>query len=90
VLYRNGATGQTYALMMNGLAVSSEGFLYNVADLNWNVQAVADYNGDGRADLLWRNGATGQVYVVLLNGLTPSGEGFVYTQSNPDWMVVGR
>ena len=92
ILYRNEVTGQTYGLLIGatGLAVQSEGFLYNVADLNWRVVAIGDYNNNGRADLLWRNLSTGQVYQVQLNGLAASGEGFLYTQPNQDWVILGQ
>ncbi len=30
-----------------------------VPNMAWNIGAVGDYNGDGRADLMWRNTSTG-------------------------------
>jgi hypothetical protein len=30
-----------------------------MADQNWKIVGVADFNGDGKSDLLWRNTATG-------------------------------
>jgi hypothetical protein len=30
-----------------------------VGNLQWAVAAVADFNGDSRADVLWRNTSTG-------------------------------
>jgi hypothetical protein len=32
------------------------------------MQGSADFNGDGKADIIWRNTATGQNAVWLMNG----------------------
>jgi polysaccharide lyase-like protein/FG-GAP repeat protein len=51
---------------MNGTTIlGTEGYLRTVADLNWQTQAVGDYNGDGKADILWRDSATGGNYLSL-------------------------
>jgi len=51
---------------MDGATVKpTEGFLRTVPDLNWEVGAVGDYDGDGKADILWRNSATGDNYLSL-------------------------
>jgi hypothetical protein len=47
-----------------------------VSDLNWQVVAVRDFNGDGKADILWRNMSTGENAIWLMEGtsmLTGSG-----------------
>ncbi|WP_148306074.1 FG-GAP repeat domain-containing protein [Gemmatirosa kalamazoonensis] len=36
----------------------------------WKVAAVADFDRDGRADLLWRHPTTGEVVIWLMNGPT--------------------
>jgi hypothetical protein len=56
-----------------------------VTSLDWTIAAVADYNGDGRSDLLWRNGRTG-VNVIWRSA------NFSYQQTvatvNPLWQVI--
>jgi hypothetical protein len=37
-----------------------------VADEDWQVVTVADYDDDGKLDLLWRNQATGESVVWLM------------------------
>jgi hypothetical protein len=39
----------------------------NPVPLDWHVEGVADFNGDGRADILWRQ-TNGQVGVWLMDG----------------------
>ena len=57
LVWRNGATGQNIGWLMNGLAVASSAFLPTIADTNWEVKGVGDFDGDGQADVVWRNRA---------------------------------
>jgi RHS repeat-associated protein len=42
---------------MNGTTIKpTEGYLRAVADLTWQIAALGDYDGDGKADIFWRNG----------------------------------
>ena len=36
------------------------------ADTNWQIRGVADFNADGKADILWHNQSTGDLYVWFL------------------------
>jgi hypothetical protein len=38
---------------------------------NWVPVLTADFDGDGRSDLVWRNTVSGDTAVWLMNGLTP-------------------
>jgi len=88
ILWHNSATGENYLYFMNGLSITTRGFM-RIADLAWDVAALGDYDGDGKADILWRNGATGETYLFPMDGMSvkPS-EGLVRTIANPDWHVV--
>ncbi len=69
ILWRNTATGENYVYPMDGLTIlGTEGYLRTVADLNWEIVGVGDFDGDGKADILWRNSATGQNYLYPMNG----------------------
>jgi hypothetical protein len=76
---------------MNGTTIASEGYLRTVADLNWKVAGVGDFNGDLKADILWRNTSTGENYIYLVDGTTLSIAGEAYLRSIPDqnWQVAG-
>jgi hypothetical protein len=90
IFWRNLASGENYLYPMNGTAIlGTEGYARTVADQNWRVAAIADFDGDGRADLLWRNFATGENYVYLMNGTAIAGEGYIRTVADQNWQVAG-
>jgi hypothetical protein len=69
---------------MNGATVISQVGLLG-PDPGWSVTHVADFNGDGKADLLWQN-TNGAVTIWLMNGsTTTSAVGIL--GPNPDWRV---
>jgi hypothetical protein len=91
IVWRNSATGENYLYPMDGTTIkSTEGFLRTVADLNWHIAAVGDYDGDGKTDLFWRNSSTGENYIYPMDGTTikPT-EGYVRTVP-VEWSVIGR
>ncbi|MBF0317524.1 MAG: VCBS repeat-containing protein [Nitrospirae bacterium] len=47
----------------------------------------ADFNGDGKSDILWHNNTTGQVAIWLMNGSTISSVDFPATVSDPSWLI---
>jgi probable HAF family extracellular repeat protein len=58
-------------------------------DFNWSVVAQADFNGDGKQDLLYRRASDGFAEVQLLNGTTGVGGGAI--SNNPfdfNWTVA--
>jgi len=42
--------------------------LLAAVDPTWTVVGIADFNADGKPDVLWRNTATGLVAVWYMNG----------------------
>jgi len=66
----------------------SAAFVAKIAEPAFHV-ARADFNGDGRADILWRNSSTGENYLWLMNGTTITGEGSVRTEPDQNWKVAG-
>jgi hypothetical protein len=63
ILWRNKVTGETRVWYMNGTAYLGEAQLTpSVPDVTWRIVAVADFDGDGRPDLLWRNASTATIW----------------------------
>ena len=61
-----------------------------VASANWHIIGTADFNGDGRADLLWRSddGTTTNWLANPNGGFTNNWDNFNIVAS-PDWQIVG-
>jgi hypothetical protein len=77
---------------MDGTTIKgTEGYLRTVADLNWEIAACGDYDGDGKSDILWRNKVSGENYLYPLDGTTiKAGEGYIRTVPVGQWTVIGR
>jgi hypothetical protein len=75
--------------LMNGVSIEGEGYLRTVADQQWQIVGVGDFNGDGRADILWRHSYTGENYIYLMNGTSITGEGYLRTVADQTWQVAG-
>ena len=58
-------------------------------DAGWTLVGVADFNKDGRSDLLFQNQTTGQLVIWYMNGATYVGGGQSSATAGPDWKVVG-
>lgn len=71
LLWQRQSSGDLAVWYMNGTQVL-EVHILSIPKMppsaNWQMQAAADVNGDGRSDVLWRNTATGEVAVWYLNG----------------------
>ncbi len=86
-----GASGDT-ALWLSNAGAGYDGFTnkdLGTATAGWTVQAVGDFNGDGKADMVWRSGG-GDVQIWASNagagytGFTGQEVGMVST----DWTLL--
>jgi hypothetical protein len=50
IVWRNNA-GEVYAWLTNGLGIIAQGPIENVGN-DWQIAAMGDFNGDGKADIL--------------------------------------
>jgi len=76
LVWRNTSNGEVDIWTFTGnstLSVATQEVA--VVPTNWNLVAVGDYNGDGKADLLWQNASNGEIDVWLSN----SGAGVSFT-----------
>ena len=72
ILWQNVTSGLLYVWTMDGTK-RSEGVYPKpsvVSNPSWKIAQVADFNGDGKPDILWRHQATGQLYLWTMDGLS--------------------
>jgi hypothetical protein len=55
---------------------------------NWKVAAVADFNADGKPDILWRNTSTGTNAVWYMDGVTMAEVGYPTAVTDQNWKVA--
>ena len=74
ILIRNTSSGQWYIYLYEGTSIIDRGYIRTVLpeDLREEVQGVADFDGDGKSDVLLRNLDTNAWSVVFMNGRTPT------------------
>lgn len=90
IAWRNNATGQQLLWQMDGtIATGTVALTPAVPDPNWQIQAAADFTGDGQVDLVWRNQATGAHVFWQMNG-TAAIATLPLTPAVPDvnWRIV--
>jgi hypothetical protein len=93
ILWWNSATGQVYAILMDGFTKLDQGLVFTEPNTNWKPAALGDMGGVGRSNrLIWHNAATGQVWMTVIHygagNFTTSGQ-LVYTAANLSWKVIG-
>jgi hypothetical protein len=75
------------------LQMMTELVFSQVADTEWEILGVEDFDGDGDPDLLWRNTGTGPLkglsLVWYMNGTQFVSEAFFSWVADTDWRVVG-
>ncbi|WP_320414560.1 BACON domain-containing protein [Candidatus Magnetobacterium casense] len=55
---------------------------------NWKAKAIADFDGDGKTNVLWQNTGNGDVYVWFMDGTTiTSGSGYVVNGMPSEWQA---
>ena len=77
LVWRHPVSGKAIIWFMNssGAIVSRSDELFVTHGGEWQPEMVADYNGDGRGDILWRQQATAEMQVWLMNGKVRIGLG---------------
>jgi hypothetical protein len=94
IVFQNTVTGERTVWLMNGTSVGSTVSL-GVVSLDWTIglpftttSVRADFNGDGKPDLVWENTSTGDRYVWLMNGTTFTSSVFVGNVGTA-WHIAG-
>jgi uncharacterized delta-60 repeat protein len=93
LLWRHGSTGQVFLMTVTvtaGTFGQTGQMVYTEPNLAWKIVAAADFNGDGRSDILWRNDSDGRIYIMLMNGPNIVTQGLMYSEPNLDWKIVAQ
>ncbi len=104
ILWRHIKTGEVVIWLMNGTTITNKQNVAPVGvirassvgtrnapmiiDINWQIQGIGDFNGDGMADVFWRNGQTGDAAVWTMDGPQISQYGSV-ANVDSNWQVQG-
>ena len=59
-------------------------------DTRWQIRGLADFNGDGKSDILWHHQGTGDLYVWFLDGILVNSGSYLNPSrsAETDWDIV--
>lgn len=89
LFWRNYATGQNGAWLLNNASVRSSVILPSLVGSSWYPQGSGDFNRDGRADQVWRNYATGQNQIWLMSGNRVLSSIAIRAVGDTNWHIQG-
>ena len=93
ILWHHQGTGDLYVWFMKGVVASGGGYLSTsrLADTNWQIRGIADFDGDGQQDILWQHQVDGRLYVWFMNGLTVVNGSYLTPSAFTDtqWVIRG-
>lgn len=89
IIWRNYENGNNAVWLMEGQNKVGSQTLSSVANLNWRIQGVGNFDNDGNADdILWRNYETGENVVWLMDNGNDNGVS-LSPETNLNWQIGG-
>jgi hypothetical protein len=85
----HGAAGDVWVWPMNGTTRLDQVWVGTVPDTTYQIQQVADFDRDGKADILWWNTERGEVWIWPMDGTTVVSESYVGTVPDTNYQIVG-
>ncbi len=91
LVWRNYNNGNNSVWFLNGTDAPANQMkaLPPVYNLDYGIQAVDDFNNDGRADVVFRNARTGQNQIWFFNGNTHTGVKILPLRIDTSFRIVG-
>jgi hypothetical protein len=91
LVWQSTVTGDVLYWPMDGTQFTGNWYyITRNVGVEWKVVSVADYTGDGKADLIWQNAKSGDVVCWPLNGPQWVGKYSYVARNIPtDWSIVG-
>ena len=97
LVWRNTSDGRVALWYMQGLTriLGSVTNPAEMSDLDWEIRAAGDVDGDWKPDLIWQHRTTGALTVWFFDGLLRTGSADISTAANGgsepvlDWRIVG-
>ncbi len=84
-----GAAGDVWVWLMNGTTRASQACVGTVPDTHYQIQQVADFDGNGRADLLWWSTVLGDVWIWPMNGASVVSVNYVGVAPDTNYRIAG-
>jgi hypothetical protein len=85
----DGSGGANAIWIMNGGAPSTVVNLNGLTILSFHFQGAADFNGDGKPDIILRNFANGENYVWMMNGTSYVSTAQLPGLPEPNYAIAG-
>jgi hypothetical protein len=92
ILLRNTYSGDVgiWSSQSSGLTPAFAGVGLGTVPSSWHIQDIADFNGDGRADVIWRNDNGDVALWLAQSGSTPSFAGLDLGVVNTGWHIQSQ
>ncbi len=90
ILWRNYGNGDVYLWTSSAsvTGIARPGVDLGIMGLNWVIETAADFDNDGKADILWRDTNTGDVVVWTSAGHAIATPGLDLGIVAPSWSVI--
>jgi hypothetical protein len=92
ILWRHDFSGENVLWYMDGTVLTTRTFLTPSAlpDVRWKMAGVADFNGDGKPDILWHHQSSGEVVLWYMDGSVLTSGTFTSPSVLPDtrWHIA--